>query len=721
MASLCESSHSLPPPVDLTYGPPLDHIHLYHLWKTASHTGRLGKTGISPRAENRLWRLLNEKLLCQRHRLASSSMALQEVPLPPKADKLSQTRAAEASNQHLDASEGLPSSRPSLFLKDLKPYALDSGDETSDLSEDDDDDDDDHDWKSYNGNLSPLHIPPETSRRQRLPQPSAGPCCSRYLELTLSQLDQLATRSLSPPKVTPPDPKKNIFFIENTPSPSARSSNDSRNSATFQSGGTGHTSATTHEISNSLQATTSSPTKETSSADEAKAELAPPLNALHAPFKRQDSLFSAQHLRRATPDDVSSVSSSELSEDEERDDLHELRIRQPSTVSKLSRSMKSDNESEWVSISSEDEKNGQGSPSKPLTFAKVIPVPVPLPKASTTDAADLSTETVKPSPLTKPRSLLSGLFLNSMGEQKGGSPTGNDHLLMAAPKPVLKRSSTTGVITIDKGNNNNAPSTKDKKQLLRPSIMFSKRYASFSDISKLSQRSPVLFVEEEESAGDSNAKDDSGHLFAKQTSSVGLLNFMVNANSTTNLNSITIGEDSMNKGSCENCENAISSSLSKYSNVPQGGSSLKNFLSKSSLSLTSLFGQGKTDRKSRPNGQRTFSNESLKASKDSVSDKSAVSGASAPLVEDSTENQESSAMSSSVGNHSRSVKTSSIPAKGFEPSVEVSGSLKDSLLIDHRLGKVPLPERVISDDDLFGGQERLVLDEDNDDYHSKGW
>lgn len=679
MASLCTPCPSLPA-VDLPSDAP-DHLLLFKLWKNA-HSSQPSVSGEPTRAANRHWRLLNERFFCERVRL-KFAMALPEAPLPHRSKDSHKAPTIYASEAP---------SRPSLFLKEPKNYS-DSGDDTSDMSEDDD-------YHNYHG-LSLLHTNSdhsrsESCRRQRLPRPS-GPCSSRYLELTLLQLDQLA------PKVTPPDPKKNIFFIENTPSP-ARSSSDSRTLA-FPSGGTGHTLATTHEISSSLQANTSSPKVE-GQPEETKADLAPPLSQLKAPFQRQDSLFSAQNLRRASPDDVSSVSSSELSEDEERDDLHELRVRQPSTVSKLSRSMKSDNESEWISISSEDEKNLQGLPTKPLTFAKVTPMPVPGARSSPGDAADLSTETVKPSPLAKPRSLLSGLFLNSMAEK----PTSLNEESLAAPKPVLKRSSTTGVITIDKANASASSNTKDKKQLLRPSIMFSKRYASYSDISKLSQRSPVLFVEEEDSATDANAKDSSGALFAKQTSSVGLLNFMVNANSTTNLSSLSISEASAPK-SCENCECTISSSLSKYSNVHPHGSSLKNFLSKSSLSLTSLFGQSKHDRRLRPGGHRTVSNDSLKALKDSVSDKSATSGTSAPLPEESEE----------PPMLSKSVKTLSIPTKTFEPSVEVSGSLKDSLLIDHRLGKVPLPERVISEEDLFGGQERLMFEDDNDDYHSKGW
>ncbi|QRG36964.1 hypothetical protein FDK38_001329 [Candidozyma auris] len=734
MASLCKSYHSLPPsfPDQNSNEAIIDRLHLYNLWRASKdpklqHNRNRHLHPASERAVNRSWRLLNETILCNRHRPPSTaSMALQEVPLH--------------GGKNLKQPGHPPAGRPSLFLKDPPAeYRSDSGDDTSDLSEDDDDE--------FTASSRSF----ELGQEHRLPRPS-GPCCSRYLESTSSQSDHSPMS-----KVTPPDPKKNIFYIENTPSPSARSSNDSRSSATYQSGATGTAPEPTTQGSHDHNPESSKPHNQHStlhlpqshhhnhpnhhcSTDHDKHQ-----HNQSASFKRQDSLFSAQNLRQGLPDDVSSVSSSELSEDEERDDLDELRVRQPSTFSKSSRSMKSDNESEWVSISSEDEKNLQNSPSsQPLTFAKVVPVPVPARHAQAPpDPADLSTETVKPSPISKPRSLLSGLFLNAMADQTS-TPPGNKSSNAVASKPVLKRSSTTGVITIDKGNNthnnnnnSNGSSVREKKHLQKPSIMFSKRYASLTDISKSSLRSPVLFVEEEDAIVKADANADAENLFAKQTSSVGLSDFMASANSTANVQNLSI-KDGSNKGNCENCECAISSSLSKYQNVPPtGGNSFKNFLSKSSLSLTSLFGgQGKHDRKPRPHGPRTFSNDSLRLSKDSMSEKSANSGTSAPAVERDEEHRHqpeetSSASNSSEANlsggnlsaqnHTRSIKTSSVAAKNFEPSVEISGSLKDSLLIDHRLGKVPLPERVISDDDLFGGQDRLLFDDSNDDYHSKGW
>lgn len=601
--------------------------------------------------------------------------------------------------QTLHRSNGPRTSPPSLFLKQHSSYHSDSGEDTSDLSEDDDPED----LRHYASRTSLGQVLNDNSRRQRLPQQS-GPCCSRYVELALITLTQLAQLAQLGPKITPPDSKKNIFFIENTPSPLARSLSNRANR--------------TPSFSGSILG----PQKE---AQNAGSGIQNTQNQNQAPFKRQDSLFCSQNLPRASSDDLSSVSSSELSEsdDEERDDLHELRARQPSTISKSSRSMKSDNESEWISISSEDERN-QNSPTvlKPLTFAKVVPVPVPPLRAATTDAADLSAETIRPSPIAKPRSLLSGLFLNSMADQKRRSPNGeNGDLNIAAPKPVLKRSSTTGVITIENNGAGSSSGSKEKKHLLRPSIMFSKRYASFSDISKLSQRSPVLFVEEEEASGDAANKDDSGLLFAKQTSSVGLLDFMVSGSSTTNLSKLNLNDDHVSKPHCESCELTISSSLSKYSNVhTHGGSSLKNLLSKSSLSLSSLFGQTKRESRPRPHGQREFSNESLKT-KDSASDRSPISGSAAPLAKQEDFQKSPTPLSASADNHSKSIRTSHVPAKTFEPLVEVSGSLKDSLLIDHRLGKVPLPERIISDEDIFGGRDRLVFDQDDDDYHSKGW
>ena len=52
---------------------------------------------------------------------------------------------------------------------------------------------------------------------------------------------------------------------------------------------------------------------------------------------------------------------------------------------------------------------------------------------------------------------------------------------------------------------------------------------------------------------------------------------------------------------------------------------------------------------------------------------------------------------------------------------ELSKSLKESLLIDNRLAKIPLPEKVIDAGIFLKRESRLADEDDFDDYHSKGW
>ena len=50
---------------------------------------------------------------------------------------------------------------------------------------------------------------------------------------------------------------------------------------------------------------------------------------------------------------------------------------------------------------------------------------------------------------------------------------------------------------------------------------------------------------------------------------------------------------------------------------------------------------------------------------------------------------------------------------------ELSTSLKESLKIDYKLGKVPLPKKVIGQ--RYTDSDNSINDINNDDYHSKGW
>lgn len=60
-------------------------------------------------------------------------------------------------------------------------------------------------------------------------------------------------------------------------------------------------------------------------------------------------------------------------------------------------------------------------------------------------------------------------------------------------------------------------------------------------------------------------------------------------------------------------------------------------------------------------------------------------------------------------------------------SSELSESLKESIIIDYKLGKIPLPTKVIENNAVLLNKEGIVVDASNiddddfDDYHSKGW
>lgn len=674
MTSLCQSPHSIE--LDLSFSCDSESsISLYKLWKITSSDHIVSKHTSTLRLNNRSWRLLNEKLLRSSNRKLSNSML--------KLHDLS----FEATSDFRPKPSQMLTNRPSLFLNNSKSTAeselslsrhqkllhagtlepFDSGDETSDISEDD---------EFYA--LSEDEDRKGSSEESRCMHSNMK---SRYIEQTsdTASKDTPSPKEQAPSNTPTQNPtiqdSRNIFYIGNSPSPPEDSKDDD--------------------------------------------------DPLQQKIQGQDSLFSSQNLRSSiAPNHLSSLSSSEISEDDEYasevEDLGQSRQTDRSTarsaMSKRSYRSVDDNESEWMSVSSDSEKMDSPLP-QPLTFAKRIPAT----KLSTTVSEPISiddSKKISPS-LSKPRSLLSGLFLNDMANSSNTSHTSGRSIgSTKAPKPVLKRSSTTGLITVDKANN-----SRDTK-LLKPSIMFSKRYASFTDISKKmsSFRSPVLFVEEEDNsnAGRESRTGDE-NLFTKQTSSVGLSDYIVTARSTTNLRNLDASKDSLKSPVPDNHEPTLSTSLSKYSSLhPSAGSSFKNILSKSSLNISTLFGLNKMQGlgKLRSMGHGDRSNEALRSPKQYESGLS-LFAENHPRQDSKRETaQEQNYMSSTP---EKTIKVAAIPTKDFEPSVQISKSLRDSLLIDHRLGKIPLPERVISDEDLFRGQDREAFIEDNDDYHSKGW
>lgn len=668
-----------PPPLVLSLSYDCESsVSLYTVWRVTRNHNVSCKHTASARLSNRSWRLLSERMLRCNHRKLDRSLLTLDSPLRPDSDMCSD-------NEDSDKSE----------RDNSHSVIRDSADSNADSASD-----------------HPARKPDAEGKPDAERKPGLAPKASALVERSTALLFQKLTAeshlsldsgdsdsllasnssrsaaSLSPEKPFEPSPlasdsspeKKpgNIFYILNSPSP--------------------------HDHA---------PAKSPSSLREGP----------NGPLTRQDSLFGKTLVRPPYPPNLSSLSSTDISEvsdiEDDETDLEE-ELYNPvdytrSTASKSNRSARSmksatdDNESEWVSISSDSEQVSTSPGAMPLAFPKRIP-------NSSTASSNLAPaslekqETVSPS-LSKPRSLLSGLFLSEMSMSAHSSPTSAKSVQSAPvqPKPVLKRSSTTGVITVDKNG-----TAKEKKSMQKPSLLFSKRYASLTDIPKkmASFRSPVLYVEEEETipeADSRNSVDNLDSLFAKQTSSVGLSDIIATGNSTSNDNTLDV--KGRKSPALDRGEATLSSSLSKYSSLhPSAGGSYKSILSKSSLNLSSIFGQNKGNKMRF--GSHNRSSETLRA-REPVS----------PLFAEHLLRQNSlEAILEPPSVLSKSIKVAPKPKKNFQPLVEVSESLKDSLLIDHKLGKIPMPERVISDEDLFRGRNRdAFLEDSNDDYHLKGW
>ncbi|SGZ53096.1 CIC11C00000001916 [Sungouiella intermedia] len=739
-------------------------ISLYNVWKVTNHECLACKQAPLLRLNNRLWRLLNEKLLrCLLRKIDHSYLDLNNAPLhaesaglptlrllhhhheldgdlPEKiASDITSGRRSSLASDHLSdhkldqkldhrldhlhpASDHLlkselivpsppsqshvPAARPSLFLNstagahgsrltlgnsaDDEDRSFDSADDTSDISEVDEyeySDDDDVLYESseesncnhrikqsrFVDHESDLASP--LNKVLNLCNLSNGSNASNlhHLSPVLSKAAKVPPLDVSPHNTLysdqQNDPKvelKNIFYIAHTPSPPERNGEDKN-------------------------------------------------------VKRQDSLFG-HGLSTKVSNHLSSVSSTDISDDEYDLDAEDADVVSPIVkTSRASKSTTEDNDSEWMSVSSDGEQVTDSPRTQPLSFSKIIPARTAL--ETVPDNASLTDVTRKASPvLNKPRSLLSGLFLNEMAQSTTGSPTSAksfSHPTNTLPKPVLKRSSTTGVITVDKNMR-----ARDQVKGLRTSIIFSKRYASFTDISRRMglYRSPVLFVEEEEAPGETKLdtvnKSDSESLLAKQTSSVELSKFIATATpANPSINVSASGPiASVNKSpTYDGTEGALSSSLSKYSSLyPSAGSSFKNILSKSSLNISSYFGLNKLSKLKSLN--HIAKSETFKSPpRQSEPLPSLFAGyLSQQNSQEAFDNLESFSKSSS-----KVIKVAPNPIKDFEPSVEISESLKDSLMIDHKLGKIPLPERVIRDDELFGNDRTYV--DDSNDYYSKGW
>ncbi|WEJ92913.1 hypothetical protein PSN45_000371 [Yamadazyma tenuis] len=503
---------------------------------------------------------------------------------------------------------------------------------------------------------------------------------------------------------------------------------------------------------------------------------------------RQDSLFqnhSHSHLHHYSSSDMSDdgieeedeydEDSSDISDSDEsiHDEVEPMpqevqRSRKPSVNAnasaddeRLKSSRSSD--SEWLSVTSEDDPEPA---LKPIDFNKRIPSS----RQFSSDTITLGNTTSDPSPPMRPRSLLSGLFLNELAKQHEESVKlrRNQSMLNAWPenggglhtKPILKRSSTTGIITI--GQSNNTPDSKIK--ISRPSILFQKRFTSATDVSKpyssqlrtklattpeVTESSESILISRKESTPfeeglvEEKLEEEDYKTLAKQTSIVGVSDFNVTSDNLQHPDSY-FHPNSLSP----NQSSVLSSSLTKYS-LPRN-QSFKNMLSKSSLNLTNLFTHKKYFKNNASNEKFKQSTTDSIPSIASVKSSSDITN-SQELKLPQNKSSQNSHSSQDIKSSQEIVPLTPKPINSFniEPEVEVpqetpernsgefkikmspgttrktmldtelSKSLKDSISIDHHLGKVPLPQRTVITAD--GGFGDIHDDFSPDDYHSKGW
>lgn len=300
-----------------------------------------------------------------------------------------------------------------------------------------------------------------------------------------------------------------------------------------------------------------------------------------------------------------------------------------STSKKMNQSISSirrSDDSEWLSVSSEEEEEVQ-----PINFSK-------------RGTSELSS--------SQPRSLLSGLFLNEMKGHISSQMRSHKDQDFDDDKPQLKRSSTTGIITLGEKN--------DKIKIQRPSIMFQKKITSMTDIKPLIEGKEIDFQ-----CNDCHEDDKDW----KPTSIVGISDF---------------------NASFKNHETSnVSESLNKYQ-------------TKSLLSLPSFFSKrsGSSERfriERTPSGEKT----------PKISRPSSTIPEPSFLPPDNNVSTEEFDIPKLI---TRDTKNIDLKTKEF------SKSLKDSLNIDNKLGKVPLSNKVLPNNNV-----NFVIEDDIDDYHSKGW
>ncbi|KAL6454505.1 hypothetical protein SBY92_003971 [Candida maltosa Xu316] len=357
--------------------------------------------------------------------------------------------------------------------------------------------------------------------------------------------------------------------------------------------------------------------------------------------------------------------------------------RQPST-----QESQNDNESDWLSVSTDSVQSNNSSSkflqskqhkNKPLSFSKVDP---------SSSAASISTIPYEqssniPTPIKRPKSLLSGMFSTQMTITpiERHISHSNDELHQ---KPRLQRSSTTGILSAD-------------KRLQRPSIVYTRKFPSVTDINV-----PVSDIVAPQTP------------LAKQASMVGISDVNISIKPTEENKSWS------EEGSAS--ASLLSSSLSK---MPRSNShhSFKNLLSKSSLNLTKLYNASKPRTREGSLFSKKTDNELAKP------DHHTANGLK----------HSPSSLTSSSSILMVSQKSSSTPPPPILPRItttdtdlknhdfinnneELSKSLKESIIIDNKLGKIALPEKVIDAGSFMRRESRFADDDDVfDDYHAKGW
>ncbi|RLV90093.1 hypothetical protein JA1_004798 [Spathaspora sp. JA1] len=396
-------------------------------------------------------------------------------------------------------------------------------------------------------------------------------------------------------------------------------------------------------------------------------------------MRRQGSLFSnfgfssqdnnnSHNESNKEEDTDDGYSSTDISEDEEEpieemDEEDEDEEEEEEHIAKTI-APKEDNDSEWLSVSSEsnnsDELHHPPVP-PPLNFHKVDPVPIAVQGKRTTTPI-----------LAKPRSLLSGLFLNEMARTHSVPPD----------KPNLERAQTTGIFTIESNIEH------------KPSIVFSNKFPSSSDLNTTSEEgTPAPIVKQETIVGvsdinvtfDSNDRQEEDH--EKLSSSL----------------------------------NKISRSLSQQS--------FRTLLSRSQLNLTKMKlkpKQPKQPTQTKPTQAPTHTQTQVQGQTQTQTQTQTQAQGQKQTQTQTHHPQPQQASPPLPMVPPRPVTTTTIELKSNEKILDesLSASLKQALTLDYKLGKVPLPDRVIDDRAISAGNGsggNGTSENEFDDYYSKGW